>query len=286
MLTLLFVFLALASAGPLERLKEKTNVVSSLKERVIENSLLQRCLDGSPILLATTHLPGNNRGLGDPCETTVQCRNPFKCLCQSHGGKECARDNCVVEGVEIPDDGEVHVVYCLSCQCHAGVSACLTTCPTAFTSFTSCAPGFREAVFPPAEGECCNTKRCVPDDIGDCEGAGVRCAGFAGLQCPNANMRCIDDPSDDCDPTKGGADCMGICKCPTPGCGVFAQCGGIAGLPCTTDLLPEMFKALGVDEMVNGSPWSAMCVDDPSDNCDPEKGGADCIGCCILYQQM
>ena len=37
------------------------------------------------------------------------------------------------------------------------------------------------------------------------------CGGIAGIKCPD-NQICIDDPSDTCDPTQGGADCPGICK--------------------------------------------------------------------------
>lgn len=37
-------------------------------------------------------------------------------------------------------------------------------------------------------------------------------------------------------------------------------CGGLLGLPC---------------------PEGQTCVDDPSDGCDPDNGGADCIGMCI-----
>ncbi len=37
------------------------------------------------------------------------------------------------------------------------------------------------------------------------------CGGITGKQCP-AGQTCIDDPSDTCDPQKGGADCQGICK--------------------------------------------------------------------------
>lgn len=37
-------------------------------------------------------------------------------------------------------------------------------------------------------------------------------------------------------------------------------CGGFAGLSCPDNL---------------------TCVDDPSDSCDPDQGGADCIGMCI-----
>jgi hypothetical protein len=40
----------------------------------------------------------------------------------------------------------------------------------------------------------------------------VRCGGFAGTACPGSG-RCVDDPSDGCDPSAGGADCGGICQC-------------------------------------------------------------------------
>jgi hypothetical protein len=40
----------------------------------------------------------------------------------------------------------------------------------------------------------------------------VHCGGIAGIQCPGGG-RCVDDPSDSCDPNNGGADCGGICQC-------------------------------------------------------------------------
>jgi len=36
------------------------------------------------------------------------------------------------------------------------------------------------------------------------------CGGFPGTPCPQGQL-CLDDPSDDCDPDNGGADCIGIC---------------------------------------------------------------------------
>jgi hypothetical protein len=36
------------------------------------------------------------------------------------------------------------------------------------------------------------------------------CGGIAGFPCP-AGKKCVDDPSDNCDPARGGADCAGIC---------------------------------------------------------------------------
>ena len=41
------------------------------------------------------------------------------------------------------------------------------------------------------------------------------CGGFVGATCSDG-FECVDDPEDDCDPQKGGADCMGICV-PEPG---------------------------------------------------------------------
>jgi hypothetical protein len=41
---------------------------------------------------------------------------------------------------------------------------------------------------------------------------GPQCGGIAGIPCPGAGT-CEDDPSDDCDPKQGGADCSGICAC-------------------------------------------------------------------------
>jgi hypothetical protein len=80
------------------------------------------------------------------------------------------------------------------------------------------------------------------------------CGGIAGFPCP-AGQTCIDDPSDDCDPANGGADCGGICVTETN-----TFCGGIAGIPCPAD---------------------QTCIDDPSDDCDPANGGADCGGICV-----
>lgn len=36
------------------------------------------------------------------------------------------------------------------------------------------------------------------------------CGGIAGFPCPQGQF-CVDDPTDDCDPAKGGSDCIGLC---------------------------------------------------------------------------
>jgi hypothetical protein len=45
--------------------------------------------------------------------------------------------------------------------------------------------------------------------FGEC--GNIACGGFAGIMCP-MGMICMDDPSDDCDPNRNGADCIGICR--------------------------------------------------------------------------
>lgn len=47
---------------------------------------------------------------------------------------------------------------------------------------------------------------------GECKKPGSQaCGGIAGIRCPEGQA-CVDDPTDSCDPERGGADCPGICK--------------------------------------------------------------------------
>jgi len=68
-----------------------------------------------------------------------------------------------------------------------------------------CPPGGCAAVLCPAGSTCDPT-------TGKCGPAPVRCGGLAGIACPGFG-RCVDDPTDGCDPNAGGADCGGICSC-------------------------------------------------------------------------
>lgn len=55
------------------------------------------------------------------------------------------------------------------------------------------------------------SERCPSNEPSDCPPASkISCGGFAGLPCPEG-MTCVDDRTDDCDPARGGADCIGVC---------------------------------------------------------------------------
>jgi hypothetical protein len=155
---------------------------------------------------------------------------------------------------------------------------------------------------PCATVRCAAGTRCVANgSTATCE-ANVFCGGIAAFPCPGAG-ECVDDPNDSCDPDNGGADCGGVCACSgaavlcgpntvfdespeicacvefenpcnlldcppnsrcevnngEPSCVANVQCGGFSGEPC---------------------PGAGTCVDDRSDDCDPENGGADCGGLC------
>lgn len=55
----------------------------------------------------------------------------------------------------------------------------------------------------PTPPETCVGNSCPPKQF---------CGGIAAIPCPGAGT-CVDDPSDSCDPTRGGADCGGLCEC-------------------------------------------------------------------------
>jgi hypothetical protein len=65
----------------------------------------------------------------------------------------------------------------------------------------------------------------------------AHCGGLRGLPCADASQQCVDDPTDGCDPLKGGADCMGICvDAPAKAGCDLVRCK--AGTYCTTCKTP------------------------------------------------
>ena len=184
--------------------------------------------------------------------------------------------------------------------------------------------------------QCAAGSACDPA-TGKCSPGPVRCGGIAGIGCPGMG-RCLDDPSDSCDPSAGGADCGGICTCienvacttdskfdnspavcacvpikPVcpPVCQIFCEYGNVldtngcptckcnpppnacAAVLCPAGTIcdPATGKCTSAKVTCGGftgkpCPGVGRCVDDPSDSCDPNAGGADCGGICICVQNV
>lgn len=99
----------------------------------------------------------------------------------------------------------------------------------------------------------------------------VFCGGIANLPCPGSGQ-CVDDPSDDCDPQNGGADCGGVCQC-------------IENALCVQgshfDSSPKVCACVP-DEVTNPCaailcPTGTECVvEGDTASCEPPAGGASC----------
>ncbi len=135
------------------------------------------------------------------------------------------------------------------------------------------------------EPDACAAVRCAagtvcevqPDGTAACVPNGTFCGGIAGFVCAGEG-ECVDDPTDDCDPNMGGADCGGLCVCNAIGlcvdgfvwdespevCGCVPVDGGDVN-PCAYTLCPINTTC----ELQNGE---AVCVPADAQQC----GNATC----------
>jgi hypothetical protein len=225
------------------------------------------------------------------CQPTGVCvADPPKVVCGGLAGIVCPGQGKCVDDPSDGCDASTGGVDCGGvCQC------AVSTCPSGSTfdaspSVCACSPP------PPTK---------------------VRCGGIAGATCPGFG-RCVDDPSDSCDPNAGGADCGGICQCidnvdcaagtvfdstPSvctcvkasphtcgPVCDIFCAYGSVLdadGCPTCTCNPPPGGPKVGCGGIAGfPCPGLGKCVDDPSDSCDPNAGGADCGGICSCIDNV
>jgi hypothetical protein len=147
----------------------------------------------------------------------------------------------------------------------------------------NCGPNLCAAVTCPAGSDCDPT-------TGKCTPGSVRCGGIGGGGCPGIG-KCVDDPNDSCDPTRGGADCGGICACvQSVACAVNSKfdsspsvCACVPGKPPVCGPVCDIYCQYGNVADANGCP-TCGCNPPPTDPCATVKcaSGTHCdAGKCV-----
>jgi len=119
MSALLVLFFAVFSEAILPRGQD--SALQSSEAHLNFATLFEKCNAGYPILLETGELPGNHRGIGDPCSSDIQCESEL-CRCTSTGGKEC-----------VPQPGAcgpVDAIFAIDAECWDGKSPTWNTLGT------------------------------------------------------------------------------------------------------------------------------------------------------------
>lgn len=112
----------------------------------------------------------------------------------------------------------------------------------------------------------CITTPCDPIPACVDDAPGIFCGGIAGLPCPGSG-ECVDDPSDDCDPQIGGADCGGLCTC---------EVLGVCERGFEWNSAPEVCECVPIENpcnLVDCVPGNVCVVKDGEAVCVPDTGG-------------
>ena len=182
--------------------------------------------------------------------------------------QECPRQECQCEeppepvcmnGEERPADDD-----CNTCVCRRGAWVCTTVaCPEGndCEDVGGICRADRAQAGACLEGETRIRSACGEAGQACClaqDPRPRRCGGFTGELCPEG-FECVDDPTDQCDPERGGADCLGICQPQEP----TACCEALtaACLACAA--------GQSVEEYCRNHPRTLGCEpDEPGDACD------------------
>eukprot|EP01083_Nonionella_stella_P065845 172873_1 len=128
---------------------------------------------------------------------SISCLSPLSDV--SSFATQCSGFSLPSEGDECGTPGE----DCTACR-----SACMSCTDDSGLSYGCCASdGSSTCTFVENSLGELLCSAFIPQDL-VCP-VTPECGGFIGIQC--AKGYCVDDPSDDCDPENGGADCGGIC---------------------------------------------------------------------------
>jgi len=163
----------------------------------------------------TTPVPcGGLTGAGCPGQGT--CTDDPRDGCDPQkGGADCGGVCTCVQNQACAKDAQFDSSPAV-CACVPSKPMCGPVCDIycEFGNVTD-ANGCLTCACNPPPTDPCATVKCAAGThcaAGKCVGDSVSCGGFAGKACPGEG-KCVDDPSDSCDPAHGGADCTGICSC-------------------------------------------------------------------------
>jgi hypothetical protein len=154
---------------------------------------------------------------GKPCPGLGKCVDDPNDGCDpAAGGADCGGICSCIQNVACTADSKFDsspsVCACVPVKPPVCGPVCAIACPNGNVLDANGCPTC-QCNPPPTDP--CATVKCAAGthcDGGKCLSNGVTCGGFTGKPCPGMG-KCVDDPSDSCDPARGGADCGGLCSC-------------------------------------------------------------------------
>jgi hypothetical protein len=195
-------------------------------------------------------IPCNN--VNKPCITGLQCVDDPSDTCtgQTSCDKICAPNYQVnlksCEGLYPTGNCTSGKEVCVddprdSCVPNQGGVNCPTICAPAISlcSDMKCNSNEKCTICKDPNNNSNPMAICLNRNTGKCPPIPQACGGIAGIPCRKHGEVCVDNPNDNCDPTQGGADCMGICqpsKCALIRCKAGTHCDDCNGNPqCVPD---------------------------------------------------